>query len=189
MANINKIEKEIKTKYGNSSDLVFRKINIGLNKILYVYLESVSSDDKVSDFLVKRLSTLNKPLFKSLFSSLKNSIYNSHIKIINTNDDIYSLLSSGFTLIFVDGEDRAISIETRMALDRGVQESTSESIIRGPKDSFTENNAINLGLIRKRIKTNNLWFHEITLGSETKTKINVAFMKNIADTKKVDKLI
>lgn len=189
MVNINKIEKEIKTKYGNSSDLVFRKINIGLNKILYVYLESVSSDDKVSDFLVKRLSTLNKPLFKSLFSSLKNSIYNSHIKIINTNDDIYSLLSSGFTLIFVDGEDRAISIETRMALDRGVQESTSESIIRGPKDSFTENNAINLGLIRKRIKTNNLWFHEITLGSETKTKINVAFMKNIADTKKVDKLI
>lgn len=189
MVNINKIEKEIKTKYGNSSDLVFRKINIGLNKILYVYLESVSSDDKVSDFLVKRLSTLNKPLFKSLFSSLKNSIYNSHIKIINTSDDIYSLLSSGFTLIFVDGEDRAISIETRMALDRGIQESTSESIIRGPKDSFTENNAINLGLIRKRIKTNNLWFHEITLGSETKTKINVAFMKNIADTKKVDKLI
>ena len=189
MNNINKIEKEIKTKYGNSSDLVFRKIDVGTNKILYVYLESVSSDDKISDFLVKGLSHFKKPVFSTLLNYLQNNIYNSHIKVINNTDDIYSLLASGFTIIFIDGVNKHIAIETRMTLDRGVQESTSESIIRGPKDSFTENNAMNLGLIRKRIKTNNLWFHEITLGTETKTKINVAFMKNIVDMEKVNKII
>lgn len=189
MKNINKIEKTIKEKYGNSSDLVFRKMKLGPTYIMYVYLESVSSDDKISDFLVKKLSNFKKNIFENTIKSLENSIYNSHIKVINYDENIYSTLASGFTLIFFNDSNKVISIETRMTLDRGVTESTSESIIRGPKDSFTENNSINLGLIRKRIKTNNLWFHEITLGDETKTKINIAFMKNIVDEKKVIKLI
>ena len=33
-----------------------------------------------------------------------------------------------------------------MSLDRGVSEATSEPIVRGPKDSFTENNAIKINI-------------------------------------------
>ena len=42
----------IKEKFGNSSDIVTRSIN----NISYIYLESVSSDDKISDFLNKSIT-------------------------------------------------------------------------------------------------------------------------------------
>lgn len=187
---IKKIEEIIKKEYGNSSDLIFRKITIKNKQLMYVYLESVSSDDKVSDFLMKDVSDYVKNkklnLFDNLFTSLENSIYNSHLSIETNMDDIYYKLSSGYTVIFIDENDKAISIETKAQLDRGVVESTSETIVRGPKDSFTENNATNIGLIRKRIKTNKLWFKETIVGRKTKTKVTISYLEDVVDLKKVE---
>jgi len=186
------IEEKIKQEYGNSSDLVFRKINIKNESLLFVYLESVSSDDKVSDFLMKDLSDYvkNKKLktFDDIFECLKNSIYNSHLFVENKMNDIYYKLSSGYTVLFIDGFDKAISVETKADLNRSIAESTSEPIVRGPKDSFTENNAVNIGLIRKRIKTNKLWFKEQIIGRKTKTKVTVSYIEDVADLKKVEEI-
>lgn len=190
--NIKDIEKQIKDCYGNSSDLVFRTVKIKNKKILYVYLESVSSDDKISDFFMRDISDYVKnkklSLFENLFTSLENSIPNSHMAIETKLEDVFYKLASGYTVIFIDGSKEAISIETKLTLDRGVVESSSESIVRGPKDSFTENNAINLGLIRKRIKDPNLWFEETIVGRKSKTKVTLAYMKDIADPKKVEQI-
>jgi spore germination protein KA len=64
-----------------------------------------------------------------------------------------------------------------------VEDSKSEAIIRGPKDSFTENYMINIGLIRKRIKDNNLVFDELKIGRRTKTKISITYINNIVEEK------
>ena len=190
--NINTILKTIEEKYGKSSDIVSRKIKVGRKEIMYIYLESVSSDDKISDFLMKDLSSYIKnnkiSLFDNLFKSLQNTIFNSHLKTIDNYEDIYYYLASGYTVIFINGEKKAIAIETKNELDRGVTESTSESVIRGPKDSFTENNAINLGLIRKRIKDPNLWFDETVIGKRTRTKVTIAFINDIVDEKNVKQI-
>ena len=190
--NINTILKTIEEKYGKSSDIVSRKIKVSRKEIMYIYLESVSSDDKISDFLMKDLSSYIKnnkiSLFDNLFKSLQNTIFNSHLKTIDNYEDIYYYLASGYTVIFINGEKKAIAIETKNELDRGVTESTSESVIRGPKDSFTENNAINLGLIRKRIKDPNLWFDETVIGKRTRTKVTIAFINDIVDKKNVKQI-
>lgn len=182
------LKEKIKNDFGNSSDLVFRELTISNKKVMYVYLESVSSDDKISDFLVKSLNNTTKDIFKSLFNSLKQSIYNSHMLVEYDLENIYFLLSSGFTAIFVDDK-KAILVETKETLDRGVTESTSEGIIRGPKDSFTENNSKNIGLIRKRVKTNKLYFKEIFVGKKTHTKVNVCYIEDIADKNIVNNII
>jgi spore germination protein KA len=188
--NLKEIQDKITKSYGNSSDLVFRNIKIRKKNILYVYLESVSSDDKISDFLMRDISnyTNKKSLFENLFLSLKNSIYNSHLSIEEDFNNIYTKLSSGFTILFVEGEKKAIVVETKTKLDRGITDSTSEMIIRGSKDSFNENNSNNIGLIRKRIKTNTLWFNEIVIGRKTKTKVNIAYLEDVVDLKKVKKI-
>ena len=171
--NTNKNINYLKKKFGNSSDIQYRTIK----NITYIYLESVSSDDKISDFLVRSIT--NQSIF-NVFNNLKNTIYNSNLSIIDNMEDILFKLSSGFTIIFVDDSDKAISIETKSTLDRGINESSSEAIIRGPKDSFTENPQINLGLIRKRIKDENLWFKDYQIGKITKTKVTMAYINGIA---------
>ena len=188
--NINKVFETIKNINGNSSDIVTRIIEKNGYKIGYIYLESVSSDDKISDFLNKSIINMDKKkTFVSFYNLVKNSIFNSNIKVCYTYLDMFYFLSSGFTVIVLDKCDKAIVIETRATLDRGVSESTSETITRGPKDSFTENHNINLGLIRKRIKDTNLYFKDSIIGTRTKTKVTIAYIKDIAPPHKVKRII
>lgn len=169
----------IKEKLGNSTDIVTRNIE----NISYIYLESVSSDDKISNFLNKSL--LNIKTFNDLLSLINKNIYNSHIIVEQDINKVYYYLASGFTCIFINNEKNYIAIETRASIDRGVNESSSEPIIRGPKDSFTENHSINVGLIRKRIKDKNLRIEEILVGVRTQAKTNIIYIKDIADKKRV----
>ena len=154
---IDKTFEKIKEMNGNSPDITTRKINIGYKQVGYIYLESVSSDDKISDFLVKSITRLKKTsyidnFFTNLYEQLKNNIANSKMKVIDNYDDMFYYLSSGFTIVLVNGFNKGIALETRETLDRGVTEPTTETSIRGPKDSLTENFNKNIGLIRKRRK-------------------------------------
>ena len=171
--NIEKIFETINNMNGKSSDIVTRLLEKNNKKIGYIYLESVSSDDKISNFLNKAIVNMNKKNpFDSFFNLIENSLFNSKVKCIETYEDLFYHLASGFTVIIIDKYNKAIAVETRQKLDRGVVESTSETITRGPKDSFTENHNMNLGLIRKRIKDPNLWYEEVKIGRRTKSKIS-----------------
>lgn len=183
---INNSFKYIQKINGNSSDIVTRILDNDKNKIGYIFLESVSSDDKISDFLNKAIIGIKKKnFFESFYNIVKNSIYNSNLSSCNTYEDLFYYLASGYTAILIEGYSTAIVIETKASLDRGVTESTSETIIRGPKDSFTENHNKNLGLIRKRIKDPNLWYKDIKIGRRTKTKVTVAYINDIVPNDKV----
>lgn len=176
--NIEKTIENIKKELNNSADISSRIIKIKNQKVGYIFLESVSSDDKISEFLVKSLTNVKK-------STLKNSIYNSKLIEIKY-DEIPYLLSSGFTIIIT--EKQILATETKTNLDRGIDESKSEAIIRGPKDSFTENYMTNIGLIRKRIKDKNLYFDEIKIGRRTKTKISITYINDIVKKEDVARI-
>lgn len=184
---VNKVIENIKLMNGDSPDLTIRNINIMYKNIGYIYLESVSSDDKVSNFLMKSIvkitekSTIFDNLFTNIYNQLKNNIYNSKINTVDNYEDLYYYLSSGFTCVVVDGFRKAIVIETRETLDRGVSEPISEVNIKGPKDAFTENYNKNIGLIRKRIKDPNLWIKEYKIGRRTKTKVGILYIKDLAN--------
>lgn len=183
--NVLEIIENIKQKYGKSTDINTRIIKKENKNVGIIFLESSSNASTISDFIVKSLIKENS-VFKSIFNTLENKLYNSQMFIIENYEDFPYYLSSGFTIIIIDGEKKAIVMETRANLDRGVTEATSEPVVRGSKDSFTESHSKNLGLIRKRIKDENLWFDELKLGRRTQTRTTIAYINDIADKKKID---
>ena len=185
-----KIIEKTKKLYGNSPDLNTRIINIKGTNVGILFLESSSQASTISDFIVKGTlyTASNKNIFQNIFDALKNNLFNSQLFTINDYSQFPYFLSSGFTIIVTDDKDEAIIMETRANLDRGVTESTSEPILRGSKDSFTESHSKNLGLIRKRIKDPNLWFEELKLGRRTKTRISIAYINGVADNKKIKQI-
>ena len=61
----NKIVKRIKNEFQNTPDLVTKNIRLSLlDTVTVLYLETVSSSDKVNDYILKNLSS---------FSSFKNT--------------------------------------------------------------------------------------------------------------------
>ena len=130
----------------------------------------------------EKLTTLKKRITsKNIYEHLTNIIPENVIQDVKNKNDLYTKIGSGFT-VFIFEKGKPFAIETKQDLSRGINEPLTEQSISGPKDAFTENYQTNIGLIRKRIKTNNLVIKEKTLGKQTKTKVGLIYMDNIIET-------
>lgn len=191
-SNIHKVVQKITDDLHNPSDLKTRFLNVKGHKIAYLFMESVTSGDTISEFIVRSITfdikQNTQPFFETFFQNLQNNISNNSLKTIENYRDVFFYLASGFTLIFIDGNKKALALETRKDLSRGITESSSEGIIRGPKDSFTETHTTNQGLIRKRIKDPNLVIEDIFVGRRTQSKVSLLYMYDITDLKKVNQI-
>lgn len=172
----------IKNLY-TDNDIKVREIRNGHKIIYIIFIETICDTDSINDFLLR--SVINKKI-KSI-DDISNNLPNAKITSVKNQDDFYTLLFQGFTIISVD--ERFIAFETKRILDSGILESQNEKAVKGPKDAFTENYESNIGLIRKRIRSKDLIVKEFTIGIESKTKVSVIYMKNIAKEEIVNKVI
>lgn len=178
---------EIKIKTGSAPDVTYKDFPIDKQEITFVYANTVSSSDSINDFILRRLDEeKNRLKTKDLFSYIKNYIPNNSSKEITTMEDVLYYLFNGFTIILFDNEKKALVFENKASLNSGIQRSENEKSIKGPSDSFTENYETNTGLLRKRIKSESLWYKEAVVGSKSKTKVALFYINGVCDQKLVD---
>lgn len=177
------ILKDLKELQKKQPDLIIRDIKVGMFKHAYIVVnQSVSSGDRVNDFVLKYFSSKNifgSNVLKNLKKRIEENIPSINYVQVDNKDKLLELIYSGFTVVIYDNEFSAY--ETKGELDRGITTPQSEPVVRGPKDSFTENYNANLGLVRKRIKSNHLVLNELTVGRETKSKVGILYMDNICE--------
>ena len=179
--------KEIKEKTGNSSDITYKDYPVDKKIITFIYSNSVSSQKDINDFILRRLDEEeNKLKDKDLFSYIKNYIpNNSLVEIENITDALYYLLN-GFTIVLFDDKKTILAFENKAKLNSEVQRSENEKSLKGPTDSFTENYQTNIGMLRRRLKTEDLWFKETIIGSKSKTKVSLFYLNGICDKKLIN---
>ena len=178
---------EIKKAFGSSTDLIIRPFIIDNREITLVMSEVLGSSSYVNDFILRRLLTI-KFQSDNIGSELLNFIPTNNGKILNKLSDMTDYICMGFALIlFNDNEsEKAIAIEARATVDRGIGEVNNEASITGSKDAFNENFNTNIGLIRRRIRDCNLYVDGMFVGKSSKTKIGILYMNNIAIKKNVN---
>ena len=184
------IEK-LKIDTNNASDIIYKSININNQVITIIYSEVLISSEMVNKVVLRNIShVVEENLFNGddLFTYLYNNIPGHNRSKIDDYDSLLTKLWNGYSIIYID-DNQVFALETRATLDRGITEANSEISVRGPKDSFTENFNKNLGLIRKRIKSENLWLDDLIIGKESKTKVGVLHMSNIAEKKLVNQVV
>lgn len=174
-----KLIKRLQNEFSKTPDLIIKKVKLSLRDTYYVvYLETVSSSDKVNDYILKNLSYLSGIKHKSIYN-FESIIPGPNAVSINNYDEIEYFLTSGFTVVIHNKE--IIAIETKADINRAVNTPDSEPATVGPKDAFTENYQINIGLIKRRIKSNTLKTDEFTIGRKTKTKVGLLYFSDIAE--------
>ena len=202
----------IKNKSSESPDINYRKIKFRNSYIYIVFNEATASSDTISDFIIRSIESINfyeddeleikKENAKKRWQTYKNKVQtgntlssvlqnieekisiNSVKKLDYKKDDLFFYLFSGFSLVIY--EEEILALETKKPLDRAISEPVTENNIRGPKDAFNENYMTNIGLIRKRIKTEKLILKEQKLGRRTKTKVGILYMEDVAKKYIVD---
>ncbi len=175
----NEIVKRIRKDFKKTVDLVIKPIKISLLDTIYViYLESVTGSDKVNDYILKNVSFLNF-LKQKKKMDLASVIPAPNTKVLKNADEIEFYLTNGFTIVIHKKD--ILALETRAEIQRGIPEPTTEQTIFGPKDAFTENIQINLGLLKRRVKSKDLKTESIVLGRKTKTMIEVLYFEDICE--------
>lgn len=171
---MNKIIKLLKKDTNNLENIIYRKKYIGLTKIFIIYNETLVSSDKVSDFIIRSLDNIT-PFF--VYHKIINNIDNFKYKVLRNYNEIDFYLNSGFTILLIGKH--YIALETKKDITRSITSPNTENVIRGPSDAFTENIEINIGLIKRRIKNNNLWIKNYNIGLYTKTNISLIYINTI----------
>lgn len=170
------IYNKLKQQFNNTSDLIRKQVG----KIQIIYLESLCSSDKVNEFILKNI-ILNKD-----YIFLKDIVSGPNVVFIDNYDLISFYLLNGFAFIY-DGNEMLVC-EVKGELYRGVMMPTSETTVNGPKDSFNESILMNLGLIKRRIKSDKLINDDYFLGRQTKTKVSLLYIKGIAKEKIIKRI-
>ena len=179
---------QIKEKMGNSKDLVVRELDLYNEKVSLVFFESLCDSRNINDFVLEYLSYLkaNKKIILNLKEYVKKYIPTYKVIELKDIDEIMTYLFYGFAVLIIN--DAYYAMEFRRVLDSGITKVENEKTIKGPRDAFTENYQTNIGLIRKRIRNENLWLKEVTVGKRSNTRVGILFMKDICDERLVNEI-
>lgn len=168
-----KFVKKLEKKFQLNGDYIFKKLKIDRRNIYLIFNEVLTSSNYVNDFILKRLTKIKGKDLKNLMNILPDA----NMKEI-TKEEVIDYIHKGYIIIF---SKNIIAIEAKANLDRGVSAIESELSIKGPKDAFSENFNTNLGLIRRRIKSEHLIAERQEIGRSSKTSIGILYMNDIID--------
>ncbi|WP_256235447.1 spore germination protein [Bacillus sp. EB600] len=183
--NLNRIQSEL----GNSGDVALREFHLGPVKGIVIYIDGLANNTMISDFFLEIVVKEEDKTHENVFQYMvEKATGMGNLEVIKDWNAVYDSLLSGNTLIFMDGFVEAISVETKGWEKRAISEPTTQLAIRGPKDSFTESLRTNTALIRRRIKSPNLWLESMKIGKVTQTDVGIMYIKGIAEDKIVDEV-
>nr|WP_170312350.1 spore germination protein [Paenibacillus sacheonensis] len=187
----------VRAKLGNSTDLIIRSFTVITNRqphaaaIVYIdglasvkdLLESLLADSGDTQAFLE-LSDDKEPL--QLIWSYMLKI--GELKRVLDFDGLCHAVLSGDTVVLLDGFREGIAASTSDWKDRGVTEPTSQSVVRGPREGFSEALRTNTALIRRKIKDPRLWLETRQIGSVTHTDVAIMYIDGIVDDKVVEEV-
>src|SRR5699024_12747903 len=76
----------------------------------------------------------------ALFNVLQEEVISAtDIQVGDTLDDVSNAIMYGKTIFYLDGVDQVLLMDTADWESRSIDEPTTETVIRGPKEGFVEN--------------------------------------------------
>lgn len=180
---------EIKSLTGDSSDIIIRLFRgPGGLPMAVVYINGLTDSALINDNIMKPVMSANE--FDGEMPSESDELFHliqDRIVTVCAASDIEDwdalILSihNGNTIILGEGWNRGIAASTAKWEQRSVDEPSSQTVIRGPKESFNENIGINVALLRRKIKSKNLRKIDRRIGTETQTDISVLYLHGTAN--------
>lgn len=186
----------IRDVMGTSPDIKIHEFRYGENsefKGAIIFVDGLVSNEIITDSILKPLK-----LYRNLNDYQHNSIQQTldtvkqtiicagEVTEKHTIGEVVESCLSGDTVFLSDGFDKALVISTKGWDKRSVTEPQTESVVRGPREGFTENFRTNTALLRRRIKSPKLRMDHFTIGKKTVTNVCVAYIEGVADPGIVD---
>ncbi|WP_318507180.1 spore germination protein [Bacillus sp. T3] len=177
----------LETSLGRNVGVINRGFNMGENSSHPALLFAISGmveTTVINENVLGPLMNMSPPNSSlPLLTYLKESVLSvAEIEYEINLHLIANELFGGKIIVFIEGEDAALVINAQAWEMRGIEQPITETVIRGPRDAFTEDLSTNISLLRRRIRNPNLRCEPFIIGKQTHTKIVIAYIDGIVDT-------
>nr|WP_218094564.1 spore germination protein [Paenibacillus solanacearum] len=179
----------IKSAFGGSTDIVIKEIPIGSGGGMQagiIYTDGLADTAGILEALMLEVREAgfdpDRAAGKSPLAILKDFIIAvGDVREIADYDTLYTAVLSGDTVILLNGFAQGLAASKRQWKDRGVTEPSAQTVVRGPKEGFSESLRTNTALVRRRIKDPRLWLETLPIGRVTKTDVAIMYIKGIVN--------
>lgn len=193
---VNKNIERLLNELGNSSDVSFRMVESPYQNTLkaaVIHLDGLADENIINENIMTPLIQWFKEsnqvvTVEKIEEQIPQILTVSQLTIKENWHEFVSAVLTGDTVILMNGSSKIFIGNTKKLQSRAVTEPTSQTVVRGPKDSFTENLRTNTSLIRARIQDSNLRLDSMKIGSVTQTDIGIMYIQGNADKRIVEEV-
>jgi spore germination protein KA len=190
---LNETIQMVKERLGDPLDLIIREFEFELapkEKIMaaVLFLEELNDPILVNEFILEPLMTLNPmkrtapiTIESALHYMKQNGISVGKVSDVETHEELFEALLSGLSILLIDGNDKGLKLGTCGGKARGIEEPTTEVVIRGPKQGFTETLRTNISMIRRIVRSPELRIEKFVVGKVTKTDVAIVYLDHIVN--------
>ena len=156
------------------SSRTYRKEN---QEVSLIFLKSIIDQELLSNAVFLPLQTYEGTLDIDI---MQNKILKcAEVKEIEEEKVIDEILN-GRVIIFTNFSSKIIAIDLFKFPTRVPTEPPTSPVIQGPREGFVEDIQTNITLIRRRLKTDNLVIKSLEIGTESKNKVAMCYLKDVA---------
>ncbi|MCP3028795.1 spore germination protein [Halobacillus sp. A5] len=175
-------EEKLQEVFKNCSDVVFRYVK-GQDGALFlvVYMDGMISSQLLDEHILKGLMRNPHPseVEDSKVWSDQLNISVGQSKTLSTFEQIPKEIVRANAIVLTEGHDSALALDIKGWDKRALEEPSGESVIRGPREGFSETFRVNTTLIRRRLKTPRLKIEMMNLGELSQTDIGIVYVDGL----------
>ncbi len=165
----------IKQELKDNIDVISREIQSASGLVELIFLKSMTDKNEISEQIIAPI--MREVEMFSFEDIAKKIISCSEVEEIQKDEVVNQILANKIVLVF---SDRYLAIDLEFFPARVPSEPPTSPNIYGPREGFVESIKTNISLLRKRLPTENLVLKQFEVGQETKTKVCMFYLKNIA---------
>lgn len=145
-------------------------------KFACIYADGIVDKNMIGELVIKPLKTAGKDITAE---GAKRMLASPDVKDGKDLPDAVKNISDGNAVLYIDGEEDFYIIGVKLPPGRSVAEPPTQVAVKGPREGFTEDIKINLGLVRKRLKSDKLKIKTITVGKQSQTTVAICYLEGV----------
>jgi Inorganic pyrophosphatase len=176
--------------FANCSDVTYRELTIGQAMIpaQLLFVNGLTDETTINENILKSLKEIRNPNLQVTDPNSLDEIKKGFLEVGNVTEvlnfsEVSDAILTGSTVFLLEGSDKALKIGTKGVEARQVAEPTTEGVVRGPREGFTETLRVNTALLRRKIKSSKFKIEKFIIGSVTNTEVNIAYLEGTVNPK------
>ncbi|AJO17502.1 MULTISPECIES: spore germination protein [Bacillus] len=154
----------------------------GGQKAVFYYLHTIIDRVMLQQSIIRPLIMSAEE--ESIYRCLKTFVL--HVEPIVSLETAKEWLMSGSIIIHDPDRQQWFAIPIENRVGRQIEPSQTETVMYGPKDSFTEQLDVNLSLLRRRLPLTNLKAERLTVCSLSKTSVVIVYIAGLTNPELIE---